>query len=93
MSEIQQVLNNHLAILVDYRRRFSLLDNDAEERESGWVKEFDKRCRILEHVLAVGQEMLEDEDESFKSSFFYQTWYNLLEETRERLWFFASHLP
>lgn len=93
MSEIQQVLNNHLSILLDYRRRFFLLDSNAEERSKEWIKEFNKRCRLLEHVLAMGQEMLCYEDERFKSSFFYQTWHNLLEETRERLWVFASHLP
>ena len=94
MSELQQVLDSHRLIVDDYLRRFSLLGQNAEEQDKEWVDEFNKRIRLLQHVIAMGQEMLTYEnEENFKSSLFYQIWYDLMEEVRERLWLFASHLP
>lgn len=94
MSELKKVLDSHSLIIGDYLRRFSLLDQNVEERGREWIEVFNRQCRLFQHAIAMGHEMLEIEDEKdFYSSILYQNWYNLLEETRERLMIFASQLP
>lgn len=86
MAELQEQILQHEAICEDYLNRFAKV---KEKETTEWIREFHKRVDNFKAAILIGK-ILCDVKHDLND---FLAWHSLLENSREHLWEWASHLP